>query len=147
MTKTLRNPYEVLGISPSADAAELKSAYRRLALRYHPDRNPGDKEAEERFKEISEAYATLRDPETRSRFDRFGSTRPQASRPDFNTVDWQTIFQEADIKIDWSQRGASPRTGNAVFDALFGAMAGMMRTSGCCPVKLERSRWRLISPR
>ena len=133
MTKTLRNPYEVLGVLPSADDAELKSAYRRLALRYHPDRNPGDKEAEERFKEISEAYATLRDPETRSRFDRFGSTRPQASRPDFNTVDWQTIFQEADIKIDWSQRGAAPRTGNAVFDALFGAMAGMMRTQGMLP--------------
>ena len=133
MTKTLRNPYEVLGVLPSADDAELKSAYRRLALRYHPDRNPGDKEAEERFKEISEAYATLRDPESRSRFDRFGSTRPQASRPDFNTVDWQTVFQEADIKIDWSQRGAAPRTGNAVFDALFGAMAGMMRTSGMLP--------------
>ena len=108
MTKTLRNPYEVLGLSATADAAEIKTAYRRLALQYHPDRNPGDKEAEERFKEISEAYATLRDPETRARFDRFGNTRPQASRPDFNTVDWQTIFQEADIKIDWSQRGAAP---------------------------------------
>ena len=117
MTKTLRNPYEVLGLSSSADAAEIKTAYRRLALQYHPDRNPGDKGAEERFKEISEAYATLRDPEARARYDRFGSTRPQASRPDFNTVDWQTIFQEADIDIDWSQRNAVPRTGNAVFDA------------------------------
>lgn len=133
MTNALRNPYEVLGLSPTADATEIKAAYRRLALQYHPDRNPGDKGAEERFKEISEAYATLRDPEARARFDRFGSTRPQASRPDFNTVDWQTIFQEADIKIDWSQRDAVPRTGNAVFDTLFGAMAGMMRTSGMLP--------------
>ena len=133
MTKTLRNPYDVLGLSNSADAAEIKTAYRRLALQYHPDRNPGDKGAEERFKEISEAYATLRDPEARARYDRFGSTRPQASRPDFNTVDWQTIFQEADIDIDWSQRNAVPRTGNAVFDALFGAMTGMMRTSGMLP--------------
>ena len=133
MTKTLRNPYDVLGLPTNADAAEIKAAYRRLALQHHPDRNPGDKGAEEQFKEISEAYATLRDPESRSRFDRFGNTQPQASRPDFNTVDWQTIFREADITIDWSQRDAVPRTGNAVFDALFGAMTGMMRTSGMLP--------------
>ena len=130
----LRNPYEVLGVERSASADEIKSAYRKLALKYHPDRNPGDQEAEERFKELSEAYATLRDPASRERFDRYGTTRPEASRPDFSTVDWQTVFREADINIDWDARGGSmPRTGNLVFDMMFGALTGMMRNSGLLP--------------
>jgi molecular chaperone DnaJ len=68
-----RDYYEVLGVSRDADGAELKSAYRRLALQYHPDRNPGTPEAEEKFKEASEAYAVLSDPEKRARYDRYGS--------------------------------------------------------------------------
>ena len=58
-----RDYYDVLGVSRSADEAEFKQAYRRLALQYHPDRNPDDPEAEERFKEASEAYAVLSDAE------------------------------------------------------------------------------------
>ena len=134
MTNVLRNPYEVLGVERNASADEIKSAYRQLALKYHPDRNAGDPEAEERFKEISEAYATLRDPASRERFDRYGATRPEAARPDFTTVDWQTVFQEADIKVSWDpQSGEVPRTGNLMFDMLFGAMTGMMRSSGLLP--------------
>jgi len=134
VTNVLRNPYEVLGVERSASADEIKSAYRKLALKYHPDRNPGDAEAEERFKELSEAYATLRDPASRERFDRYGTTRPEASRPDFNTVDWQTVFREADINIDFDGRGGSmPRTGNVMFDVMFGALTGMMRNSGLLP--------------
>jgi molecular chaperone DnaJ len=64
--------YEVLGVSRDADAAAIKSAYRRLAMRYHPDRNPGDHATAEKFKEASEAYAVLSDPEKRARYDRFG---------------------------------------------------------------------------
>lgn len=65
--------YEVLGVARTADGQEIKAAYRKLALRYHPDRNPGDKEAEERFKSINEAYAVLADAEKRSRYDRYGT--------------------------------------------------------------------------
>jgi molecular chaperone DnaJ len=67
-----RDYYEVLGVGRNADEQELKSAYRKLALQYHPDRNSGDKEAEEKFKEIAEAYGILSDPEKRARYDRFG---------------------------------------------------------------------------
>lgn len=67
-----RDYYEVLGVAKSATEAEIKSAYRKLALKYHPDRNPGDKSAEERFKEAAEAYAVLADADKRHMYDRFG---------------------------------------------------------------------------
>ena len=67
-----RDYYEVLGISRNASDAEIKSSYRKLAMKYHPDRNPGDKAAEEKFKEAAEAYAILADAEKRSLYDRFG---------------------------------------------------------------------------
>ncbi|MEE8217389.1 MAG: molecular chaperone DnaJ, partial [Vicinamibacteria bacterium] len=67
-----RDYYEVLGLPRSTSEQEVKSAYRRLALKYHPDRNPGDQRAEERFKEAAEAYGVLGDPEKRRRYDTFG---------------------------------------------------------------------------
>lgn len=67
-----RDYYEVLGVTREASADEIKSAYRKAALKYHPDRNPGDKKAEEMFKDAAEAYAVLSDGEKRSRYDRYG---------------------------------------------------------------------------
>ncbi len=67
-----RDYYEILGVGRQASAREIKSAYRKLAVRYHPDRNPGDGRAEARFKEAAEAYAVLSDPQKRERYDRFG---------------------------------------------------------------------------
>ena len=67
-----RDYYEVLGVARTASESEIKSAYRKLAVRYHPDKNPGDAEAEEKFKEAAEAYSVLSDAEQRARYDRFG---------------------------------------------------------------------------
>src|SRR4051812_28289929 len=67
-----RDYYETLGLSRGATEDEIKKAYRKLAMRYHPDKNPGDKAAEEHFKEVSEAYGILSDQERRGQYDRFG---------------------------------------------------------------------------
>jgi DnaJ-class molecular chaperone len=73
-----RDPYEVLGVAKNASEDDIKKAYRKLARQYHPDRNPGDKQAEGRFKEVQEAYDLVGDKEKRAQFDRFGFAGPQA---------------------------------------------------------------------
>src|SRR5262244_3441676 len=78
--------YEVLGVTRTADAGEIKKAYRRMAMEYHPDRNPGDKGSEEKFKEAAEAYEVLSDDDKRSAYDRFGHD---------GRVDVQLSFAEA----------------------------------------------------
>lgn len=71
-----RDYYEVLGVSKDASEDEIKKAYRKIAIKYHPDRNPGDKEAEEKFKEAAEAYDVLHDPQKRQQYDQFGFNGP-----------------------------------------------------------------------
>ena len=68
----MKNPYDVLGISETATDDEIKSAYRKLAKKYHPDMNPGDKEAEQKFKEINEAYGVLSDADKKAKYDQYG---------------------------------------------------------------------------
>ena len=72
MAENKRDYYEVLGVEKSASAEEIKKAYRKSAMKYHPDRNPGDKEAEEKFKELGEAYEVLSNDDKRARYDQFG---------------------------------------------------------------------------
>ena len=73
----MRDYYESLGVSKNASDREIKSAYRKVAMQYHPDKNPGDSSAEEKFKEAAEAYSVLSDSQKRSRYDRYGnSVRP-----------------------------------------------------------------------
>lgn len=81
MAENKRDYYEVLGVEKSASADEIKKAYRKMAMKYHPDRNPGDKEAEAKFKEAGEAYEVLSDDEKRSRYDQYGH---QGVDPNFN---------------------------------------------------------------
>ena len=71
-----RDYYEVLGVERTVEVTELKKAYRRLAMEHHPDRNPGNAEAEAKFKEASEAYQVLSDPQKRAHYDRFGHEAP-----------------------------------------------------------------------
>ncbi|HKE32875.1 MAG TPA: DnaJ domain-containing protein, partial [Candidatus Angelobacter sp.] len=71
-TQAKRDYYEILGVERSASDQEIKSSYRKLAMQYHPDRNPGNPQAEEKFKEASEAYSVLIDSEKRARYDQFG---------------------------------------------------------------------------
>lgn len=100
MAESKRDYYEVLGVSKDADEATLKKAYRQVAKKYHPDMNPGDKEAEKKFKEASEAYAILSDPDKRRQYDQFGHAAFEGGAGgaggfggfDFNGADFSDIF-------------------------------------------------------
>ena len=91
-----RDYYEVLGVTKSASAEDIKKAYRKLAVKYHPDKNPGDKDAEEKFKEAAEAYAILSDPDKKARYDQFGHAGVEGAGPDFSQGfgDLNDIFSE-----------------------------------------------------
>ena len=83
-TVTKRDYYEILGVDRGADDATIKGAYRKLALKYHPDRNPDNAEAEEKFKEAAEAYSVLSDSQKRAAYDRFGHQGLQGSAGGFD---------------------------------------------------------------
>jgi len=107
--------YAALGVARGASEDDIKKAYRKLALQYHPDRNKGDKKAEEKFKEISEAYAVLSDKEKRAQYDQFGAAgfRQRYSQED--------IFRGANFGDAFSGTGIDP---NDILSALFGGRGG-----------------------
>ncbi len=118
----MKDYYEILGVPRDASPEEIKKAFRRLALKYHPDRNPGDKEAEEKFKEINEAYACLSDPVKRQQYDQFGTTT-FGEGPGFGpfTTTFGDIFEE-------------------IFEDFFGVFTGRRAKR---PVKGEDLRYNL----
>ena len=96
-----RDYYDVLGVNKSANPEELKSAYRKLAVKYHPDKNPGDSKAEEKFKEASEAYGILSDKEKKQNYDNFGHAafengggRPGGGFGGLSGADFSDIFED-----------------------------------------------------
>ena len=115
MAEQKRDYYEVLGVDKNADDAAIKKAYRQLAKKYHPDMNPGDTEAEKKFKEASEAYAVLSDPEKKRQYDQFGHAAFDGGAGgfggfDFNSADMGDIF--GDIFGDLFGGGRSRRANN-----------------------------------
>src|SRR6476620_2491940 len=114
--------YQTLGVARNASDAEIKKAYRKQAMTYHPDRNNGSKEAEERFKEITEAYDVLRDPQKRAAYDRYGEAGLRGGAGGFHHVDLSEalgIFMRdfggfsgfGDLFGGAAQGGSNPRTG------------------------------------
>jgi len=94
---TTRDYYEILSVDRNATGDEIKRSYRRLAMKYHPDRNPGDADAEARFKECAEAYEVLSDSEKRQRYDTFGHAGLHGTPGhDFRSMDPQDIFSMFD---------------------------------------------------
>jgi len=110
--------YKILGVDRNASAEEIKKAYRKLALKYHPDRNPDDKEAEEKFKEINEAYQVLSDPEKRAKYDQFSTSYQR----------WQATGGQA--PFDWGAWGGGAGAPGGVrvefrdLDDLLGGIGG-----------------------
>jgi molecular chaperone DnaJ len=116
---TKRDYYEILGVSRSADAEEVKKAYRKLALKYHPDRNPDNKEAEEKFKEATEAYEVLSDKQKRGQYDQFGHSGPQTHGHYENSEDIFENFSD-------------------IFENLFGGQGGQRRNKQGQPSAAQR---------
>ncbi len=118
MAEQKRDYYEVLGVDKSADEATVKKAYRTLAKQYHPDMNPGDAEAEKKFKEASEAYAVLSDPEKKRQYDQFGHAAFDGSAGggfggfDFNSADFGDIFGDIFGDFFGGGRRGGGRTSN-----------------------------------
>jgi curved DNA-binding protein len=115
----MKDYYDVLGVKKGASEAEIKKAYRKSAMKYHPDRNKDDKAAEEKFKDVNEAYAVLSDPEKRKQYDQFGAEgfHQRFSQEDiFRGADFSSIFSEMGIDSD-------------IFEQIFGSAGGGRRTS------------------
>jgi len=117
--------YQILGVARNASASEIKGAYRKLAMQFHPDRNPGDKQAEERFKEMNEAYQVLSDPQKRARYDQLGASysewQQQGTPGNFNWGQWTSQpggYQEVNLNDLFGDSSFSD-----FFRSIFGGMS------------------------
>src|SRR6478752_10112080 len=119
---TKKDYYEILSVTKTASGEEIKKAYRKVAMQFHPDRNPGDKEAEEKFKEAAEAYEVLSDADKKAKYDRFGH---QAFAPGMGG----SGFNGGSMNMDdiFSQFGDI--FGDSMFGSMFGSSGGGARTS------------------
>ncbi len=117
---TKRDYYEILGVNRNSSLDEIKSAYRKLAMKYHPDKNPGDKEAEEKFKELAEAYEVLSDPQKRSQYDRFGHEGVRSTG----------FYGFGDINDIFSRFSDIFGFGGSIFDEFFGSGSSSKRRRG-----------------
>src|SRR6201993_2845430 len=115
-----RDYYETLGVKREASDDEIKKAYRKLARQHHPDRNPGDKQAETRFKEVQDAYDVLSDKTKRAQYDRFGFAGPDGAHPGGggSTFHWGGGTPGGFENLD-------PEQAEAIFSQIFGGAGGM----------------------
>lgn len=127
--------YQILGVSRNATDQEIKSAYRKLAMKYHPDRNPGNKEAEDKFKDINEANQVLSDAEKRARYDQLGASYQQwqqrgGNSSNFNWDDWISHAQGGGTRVEVGDFGDIFGGGgfSDFFSAIFAGMGGYPET-------------------
>ena len=118
-TMSKRDYYEVLGLSRTATVEEIKKDYRKLAVKYHPDKNPGDKAAEEKFKELSEAYEALMDPQKRAAYDQYGHAAFDPRSRGFGRGGGGGFHDPFEIFREVFGAGG----GGSIFDDLFGGGA------------------------
>ena len=129
MAVKFRDYYEVLGVARTASADEIKTAYRKLARKHHPDVNPGDKSAEEKFKELTEAYEVLSDPDKRKRYDALGPNW-KAGEEFRLPPEWESAHVEYGDLGDFFGRFSGQGEFSDFFESLFGGRRGMRGSAG-----------------
>jgi len=139
--------YKILGVDRKASSEEIKKAYRKLAMKYHPDRNPDDKTAEEKFKDINEANDVLSDSEKRSRYDQLGSSYSQWQRTgqpggSFNWEDWFTQSPRGGTRVEVGNMEDLFGTSgfSDFFNAIFGQMGGQTAYRRSAPSRRQQTR-------